>query len=120
MAEATGKRRPHGAASWIVIGTLAIVAATLGVVLASGLSLADAAGRPLDVPGVSITPMPSGASSPSPGPTSPSTGQGSDDPYPEVVTAPDPVTVTLDDHGGDNHGGGGSDDGGNSGKGGNK
>ncbi len=97
-----------GAGSWVVIGSLAIVAATLGVVLSSGLSLANAAGRPIDAPAVSITPTAPHSNIPSPSPTPPApagAGAGAHDGPPSVVAAPLPVTVTLDDNGAEGHGG---------------
>lgn len=103
MIDDTSRRSPR---TWILLALLVAVAAVLAVVLTSGLSIADEAGQPLSVPAVSLTPEPSSPSA-TPTPT-PTVGDGS----PEVVYAPDPVTV--DDHGGDS-GGHGSDDGSNSG-----
>jgi len=114
MTKAAG---PRSAGSWIIVGSLAIVAATLGIVLASGLSLANAAGRPLDVPAVSVTPTSPATATPSSSPTASAPVSGHDE-TPQVVTAPPPVTVTLDDNHGDTHAGKDSgkssgDDGGN-------
>jgi len=95
--------------TWIVVGVVALAATVLAIVFVSGLGVADEAGRPLGVPGVAVTPGPS--RTPTPTPTA--------DDSPDVVDAPPPVTVQLDDHGGDNGNsgsgnsgpGGGSDDG---------
>ncbi|MBG6054118.1 cell division protein FtsN [Salinibacterium sp. CAN_S4] len=100
----TSQGRPARTA--ITVAILAAVAATaiaLGIVITSGLGFADAAGQPLDVPAVSITPSaaPSTEPSPEPSPTAtPSPSPTPDDDSPEVVTGPPPVTVELDDHGG--------------------
>ncbi|WP_143544743.1 hypothetical protein [Salinibacterium xinjiangense] len=122
-----------GARSAIADAVFAIVAVAViatGIVVTSELRFADAAGQPLDVPAVSITPSPvPGAEpaaepnvkpSPKPSqeptatPTSPPTSSsapGDDEPgvvtgplsgddEPEVVTAPPPVEVELDNHDG--------------------
>lgn len=78
-------------ATGIVVATAVLALGGLGVVLLSGTSLADQAGRPLDVPAVVVAP--SGTSAPSPTPTH------SDDDSLEVVEGPEPVTVDLDGHG---------------------
>lgn len=113
--------RIRAAGSWLLIGFLALVGAMLALVLISGLSLADAAGQPLGVPAVSVTPTPSTTSTPSASPT-PAPGGSTDgntaDAPPAVVTAPPPVVVDLDDHGDDHGGTGSGDDSGSSGKGG--
>ena len=90
--------------TWLVVGIVGAAATVLAVVLVSGAGIADEEGRPLDVPAVSVTPGPSSTPSPT-----------ADD-SPDVVDAPAPVSVDLDDHGGDNGNRGGNDD--NSGKGG--
>ncbi len=114
--------RTRGVGSWMLIGLLVLVGAMLGVMLVSGLSLADAAGRPLGVSAVFVTPTPSATGTPSASPTPAPTGGTDGDTAaapPAVVTAPPPVFVNLDDHGGDDHSGtSSSDDSGRSGKGG--
>jgi len=85
---------------WMIGGGIAAAGVILGVVLASGASLADAAGEPLNVPAVSIVPT---TSPPTPTLTP-------DDDSPEVVPGPPPVTVDLDDHGDDDNSGRGNGD----------
>lgn len=106
-----------------LLAGLAVTATGLGIVVTSGLGFADAAGQPLGIPAVSITPSPvpgaepSATATPAPSPMplplalptpspfpsttpppTPSTMSGDDEP--EVVTAPPPVAVELEDHGG--------------------
>lgn len=85
--------------AWILVGVFAVVGITLGIVLTSGIGFADAAGQRLDVPAVSVVPTPSSTSIPTPTPTP--TNDNDDDDSPVVVPGPPPVTVELDDHGGD-------------------
>ncbi len=94
----------------IVVAVVACATAVLAVTFVSGLGIADEAGKPLGVPAVAVSPGPSSVPSPTPTPTTDA---------PNVVDAPPPVVVELDDHGGDNGNsgrgnsgkGGGSDDG---------
>lgn len=91
----------RGEASWVVLGIVGVTCVTLAVLLTSGLSFANEAGQPFGVPAVAITPTSSSpvtpSASPSPDPTrTPTHGD------PEVVDAPVPVTVDLDDEGDEN------------------
>ena len=88
-------RRPL---TWLIAGVIAAVGITLGVILSSGIGFADAAGERLDVPAVSIVPTPADEGTPTPTPTN--------DDEPDIVDGPPPVTVDLDDHGGDRDRGG--------------
>ena len=121
-------RRARSATTRTVFAVVAVAAIALGIVVTSGLRFADAAGQPLGVPAVSITPspvsgaVPSGApdakrsagptatapptssptASPTPGDDEPEvvTGPTLEDDEPEVVTGLPPVAVELDDHDG--------------------
>jgi hypothetical protein len=82
-----------------LLAIVAVTAIALGIVFTSGLGFADAAGQPLGVPAVSVTPSPASSAEPTQTAT-PSPSPTPDDDSPEVVTGPPPVTVELDDHGG--------------------
>ena len=142
MTMTVGDRRARSAITDAVLAIVAVAAIALGIVVTSGLRFADAAGEPLDVPAVSITPSPvpsadpsadpsaePGAkpsadpsatamptSSPTPGDDKPEvvTGPTSGNDEPEVVTGPPPVAVELDDHGGLRNDGSPDDDSGDS------
>jgi hypothetical protein len=102
---------PRSWATWLVLGLLSIVALVFALVLTTGLSIADEAGQPLDVPPVAITPDPA---RPAPTPTATQSGDN-----PTIVDPAPPITVEIDDHGGhgsddppgDDSGGGGSNSG---------
>jgi hypothetical protein len=113
----------RSAAGRVVLGIVGVSCVTLAVVLTSALSFADEAGQPFGAPAVAITPT-SGTPTTESTPAPPGVRTNGD---PEVVDAPLPVTVDLDDGGdggenGDNgrgkHGNGGGGGGGNSGGGG--
>ncbi|MDY7527393.1 MULTISPECIES: hypothetical protein [Cryobacterium] len=110
-----------GAALIVVVATAGLAAA-----MVSSLALADQAGTPLTVPGVTVgTQPPATGDAPVVAPSAVSTGAPSvgtvpatiptTAPVPELVPAPTPVVV--DDHGGNRSGGsGGSGSSGSSGK----
>lgn len=105
------------AATWVILGLVVGVGATLGTILITGVSVADEAGQPLGVDAVSVHPTSVPSPTPSVTPTAVPTATPDDnggqteegDDSAEVVPAPPPVEVELDDHGGDS-GGHGSDD----------
>ena len=109
----------RAAVTWTSFGLLTGVGVTLAVILVSGISVADEAGAPIGVDLVRVSPTSS--STPSAAPTPEATG--TDSPRStngaEIVPAPTPVEVDIDDHGGDDDSDKTSDDsGGNSGSGG--
>lgn len=105
----TQAQRRRSPMTWMLMG-LGAAGIALAALLVSGFRISDEAGRPLGIPAVAVSPGPSATPTPTPTPSA--------DDSPDVVDAPPPVTVQLDDHGGDGHGGGdnsgkggGSDDG---------
>jgi hypothetical protein len=98
---AAANRRVRAVITAVILMVVAVCAIALGLVFTSGLGLADAAGRPLDVSAVSIVPSAVPSAPPSAAPTPTPTSTPSDDGGPAVVTGPPPVTIELDDHGGD-------------------
>jgi hypothetical protein len=86
------------------VGTAVVLVAATGVGVATfvgglGIGVAEEPGQSLNVPALNVTPAPTGQGTPSPS-SSPTTSAGS----PAVVDGPAPVTVPLDDHGGDRPG----------------
>lgn len=91
----TQAQRRRSPMTWMLVG-LGAAGIALAALLVSGFRISDEAGRPLGIPAVAVSPGPSTTPTPTP----------SADDSPDVVDAPPPVTVQLDDHGGDGHGGG--------------
>jgi len=108
----------RAAVTWTTFGLLTGVGVTLAVILVSGISVADEAGAPIGVDLVSVSPAPSTTPSGQPTPGATRTGPPSSTNGAEIVPAPTPVEVDIDDHGGDDDSDKTSDDsGGNSGSG---
>ena len=118
--------RLRAALGWIVIAVLAGVAVALGTILIAGVSVADEAGSSIGVQAVKVTGDPhpvSGTAESSAAPGLEAGGVGAADsdtadttsPDTQVVAAPEPISVTLDDHGGASGSDGGGSESGSSG-----
>ena len=101
MGMTTTRRRAREIITAAMLSLFAVLAIGLGIAFATGLGVADAAGQPLDVPAVSISPSPVQSAEPIPTAVPTPSFSPNDDDNPEIVTPPPPVTVELDDHGGE-------------------